>query len=64
MGPSGPRAGSQRAAVGRRVVSVQWGQGTVQPYDGDRVTVLFDHHGYRELFLPAVLQRGLLQTAP
>jgi hypothetical protein len=24
--------------------------------------VLFDEHGYRELFLPVVLERGLLRT--
>jgi ATP-dependent DNA helicase RecQ len=50
-------------AVGTRVVSERWGQGTVQRYDGDQVTVLFDEHGYRELFVPVVLQRGLLHPA-
>jgi ATP-dependent DNA helicase RecQ len=48
-------------AVGTRVVSERWGQGTVQRYDGDHITVLFDEHGYRELFVPAVLERGLLR---
>ena len=50
-------------AVGARVVSERWGQGTVQRYDGDQVTVLFDEHGYRELFVPVVLQRDLLRPA-
>ena len=50
-------------AVGARVVSDRWGQGTVQRYDGDQVTVLFDEHGYRELFVPVVLRRGLLRLA-
>jgi ATP-dependent DNA helicase RecQ len=50
-------------AVGARVVSERWGEGTVQRYDGDEVTVLFDEHGYRELFLPVVLERGLLRPA-
>jgi ATP-dependent DNA helicase RecQ len=50
-------------AVGARVVSERWGQGTVQRYDGDQVTVLFDEHGYRELFLPLVLRRSLLRPA-
>ena len=50
--------------VGTRVVSERWGAGTVQHYDGDSVTVLFDEHGYRELFLPVVLDRGLLQPGP
>jgi ATP-dependent DNA helicase RecQ len=50
-------------AVGTRVVSERWGQGTVQRYDSDQVTVLFDEHGYRELYLPLVLERGLLRPA-
>jgi ATP-dependent DNA helicase RecQ len=50
-------------AVGTRVVSERWGDGTVQRYDGDQVTVLFDEHGYRELFVPVVLERGLLHPA-
>ena len=49
--------------VGTRVVSDRWGEGTVQRYDGDQVTVLFDEHGYRELFVPVVLERGLLHPA-
>ena len=48
-------------AVGARVVSERWGQGTVQRYDGDQITVLFDEHGYRELFVPVVRERGLLR---
>jgi len=36
----------------------------VQRYDGDHVTVLFDEHGYRELYVPVVLERGLLRPAP
>ena len=50
-------------AAGARDVSERWGQGTVQRYDGDQVTVLFDEHGYRELFVPLVLQRSLLRPA-
>ena len=49
-------------AVGARVASEHWGEGTVQRYDGDQVTVLFDEHGYRELYLPVVLERGLLRS--
>jgi ATP-dependent DNA helicase RecQ len=49
--------------VGTRVVSERWGEGTVQRYDGDQMTVLFDEHGYRELFVPAVLERSLLRSA-
>ncbi|HTA00055.1 MAG TPA: RecQ family ATP-dependent DNA helicase [Streptosporangiaceae bacterium] len=50
-------------AVGGRVLSERWGQGTVQRYDGDQVTVLFDEHGYRQLYVPVVLARGLLRPA-
>jgi ATP-dependent DNA helicase RecQ len=49
-------------AVGTRVVSEQWGAGTVQRYDGDQLTVLFDDHGYRDLLLPLVVARGLLRA--
>jgi ATP-dependent DNA helicase RecQ len=49
--------------VDSRVRSEKWGEGTVQRYDGDHVTVLFDEHGYRELYVPAVVQRSLLQPA-
>ena len=67
-GPPGtPSAGATLAevpfAVGARVVSERWGEGTVQRYDGDHVTVLFDEHGYRELSVPVVLQRALLRPA-
>jgi ATP-dependent DNA helicase RecQ len=49
-------------AVGERVVSERWGEGTVQRYDGDQLTVLFDEHGYRDLLLPLVLERRLLRA--
>ena len=49
--------------VGTRVVNDRWGEGTVQRYDADQVTVLFDEHGYRDLYLPVVLERGLLRLA-
>jgi len=35
----------------------------VQRYDADQVTVLFDEHGYRDLYLPVVLEHGLLRLA-
>jgi ATP-dependent DNA helicase RecQ len=50
-------------AVGTRVVSERWGAGTVQRYDGDQVTVLFDEHGYRTLLVSLSVQRGLLRAA-
>jgi len=50
-------------AVGERVISERWGTGTVQRYDGDQLTVLFDEHGYRDLLLPLVIERKLLRRA-
>jgi ATP-dependent DNA helicase RecQ len=49
--------------VGARVASDHWGGGTVQRYDGDQVTVLFDEHGYRDLLVSLVIERGLLRAA-
>jgi ATP-dependent DNA helicase RecQ len=48
--------------VGTRVVSDRWGEGAVQRYDGDQVTVLFDEHGYRDLLVPLVIERRLLRA--
>ena len=44
-------------------MSDRWGEGTVQRYDGDQVTVLFDEHGYRDLLVPLVVERGLLRQS-
>jgi ATP-dependent DNA helicase RecQ len=54
--------GDEPFAVGSRVVSERWGEGTVQRYDGDQLTVLFDDHGYRDLLVPLVVERGLLRS--
>jgi ATP-dependent DNA helicase RecQ len=56
------KSGVEPFAVGGRVVSERWGEGTVQRYDGDQVTVLFDDHGYRDLLVSLVLERGLLRA--
>ena len=50
--------------VGASVASDRWGMGTVQRYDGDQVTVLFDEHGYRDLLVSLVIERGLLRAEP
>jgi len=63
LGPGEGAPAEVPFAVGARVVSERWGEGTVQRYDGDQVTVLFDEHGYRELFVPVVLERSLLRPA-
>jgi ATP-dependent DNA helicase RecQ len=56
------RRGVEPFAVGGRVLSERWGEGTVQRYDGDQVTVLFDDHGYRDLLVSLVVERGLLRA--
>jgi ATP-dependent DNA helicase RecQ len=56
-----PASAIEPFAVGGRVMSDRWGEGTVQRYDGDQLTVLFDDHGYRDLLLPLVLERRLLR---
>jgi ATP-dependent DNA helicase RecQ len=60
LGPA-RETGAEPFAVGERVESDQFGAGTVQRYDGDQMTVLFDDHGYRDLLLPLVLERQLLR---
>ncbi len=57
--PSPPAA--EPFGVGERVTSERWGEGTVQRYDGDQLTVLFDDHGYRDLLVGLVLERQLLR---
>jgi ATP-dependent DNA helicase RecQ len=64
LGPGQAQPADVPFGVGARVLSERWGTGTVQHYDGDSVTVLFDEHGYREMFVPVVLERGLLRSAP
>jgi ATP-dependent DNA helicase RecQ len=63
LAPSDATQAEEPFAVGSRVVSERWGEGTVQRYDGSHVTVLFDEHGYRELSVPVVLERNLLRPA-
>jgi ATP-dependent DNA helicase RecQ len=58
---SAVQPGPEIFPVGARVVSERWGEGTVQRYDGDQVTVLFDDHGYRDLLVSIVAEKGLLR---
>jgi ATP-dependent DNA helicase RecQ len=46
--------------VGSTVTHAEWGEGAVQRYDGDQVTVLFESVGYRTLGVALVQERGLL----
>jgi ATP-dependent DNA helicase RecQ len=56
-----PAAADEPFEVGERVSSEHWGEGTVQRYDGDQMTVLFDDHGYHDLLVPLVVERELLR---
>ena len=47
--------------IGARVATDRWGEGTIQRYDRDQVTVLFDDHGYRDLLLSMLLEKNLLR---
>jgi len=48
-------------ALGGRVEHLEWGEGVVMRYEGDRIVVLFDEVGYRTLALATVAARGLLR---
>ena len=50
-------------AIGARVRHDQWGEGAVQRYENDAMTVLFDDVGYKTLALSVVAERGLLDPA-
>ncbi len=50
-------------AVGARVRHGQWGEGAVQRYEHDSMTVLFDDVGYKTLALSVVSERNLLEPA-
>ncbi|MDX6666466.1 MAG: ATP-dependent helicase RecQ [Solirubrobacteraceae bacterium] len=54
--------GEQPFPIGARVRSGHWGEGTIQRYDRDQVTVLFDDHGYRDLVVSIVLDKELLRA--
>ncbi|MCP2031344.1 ATP-dependent DNA helicase RecQ [Okibacterium sp. HSC-33S16] len=45
------------------VVHTEWGPGTVMRVEDDRLTVFFEHEGYKVLSLELVTENGLLQTA-
>jgi ATP-dependent DNA helicase RecQ len=49
--------------VGARVRHAEWGEGTVQRYETDKMTVLFDEVGYRTLAVDLVVQRALIERA-
>jgi ATP-dependent DNA helicase RecQ len=66
-GRSAPAAAAsdtgQGFAAGIRVKHAEWGPGTVIADEGDRLTVLFDEVGYKELATGVVLGEQLLSRA-
>ncbi len=48
-------------AVGSRVSHAEWGEGTVQGYEGESMLVLFQEAGYRKLAVQLVMDRELLR---
>ena len=47
--------------IGARVATDRWGEGTIQRYDRNQVTILFDDHGYRVLLVSILLEKRLLR---
>jgi ATP-dependent DNA helicase RecQ len=58
--PTAADAGAPAIPAQTRVDHREWGQGVVLDGDDDRITVLFDDHGYRTLSIEAVDRRDLL----
>jgi ATP-dependent DNA helicase RecQ len=56
-------AANEPFAVGSQVAHAEWGVGQVVRYEGDKIVVLFDLVGYKNLALDIVLGRGLLAAA-
>jgi len=49
--------------VGARVAHADWGAGTVQRYEDDKLVVLFDDVGWKTLAVDLVVERRLLSAA-
>jgi ATP-dependent DNA helicase RecQ len=48
--------------IGARVFTDHWGEGTIQRYDREQVTILFDDHGYRDLLVSTLLDKNLIRA--
>jgi ATP-dependent DNA helicase RecQ len=59
-----PSGGEPAVPVHTQVQHSDWGPGTVLDGDQDRITVLFDDHGYRTLSMDAVREHDLLTICP
>jgi ATP-dependent DNA helicase RecQ len=62
-GLAGPAPADEPFPVGARVAHAVWGEGVVQRYEAEAVSVLFDEVGYKTLALDAVEENDLLQPA-
>jgi ATP-dependent DNA helicase RecQ len=62
-GQSRPDVPTGLFSPGERVEHHQWGPGLVLEAEADRLTVLFDEYGYRELATQVVSGRHLLAPA-
>ncbi|HEX6392605.1 MAG TPA: RecQ family ATP-dependent DNA helicase [Acidimicrobiales bacterium] len=58
---SAPPRWQEPFPVGARVATDRWGEGTIQRYDRDQVTILFDDHGYRDLLVSILRDKSLLR---
>jgi ATP-dependent DNA helicase RecQ len=56
-------AGTGAFPVNSAVEHAEWGRGTVMSADEDKLTVVFEDHGYKTLSASAVRRQGLLTTA-
>jgi ATP-dependent DNA helicase RecQ len=50
-------------ATNSRVKHRRWGEGTVTRYEDERVVILFDSVGYKELLSRRAARRGTLEPA-
>ena len=62
-GRSRPSVPAGAFSPGERVEHHDWGPGLVLAAEGDRLTVLFDEYGYRELATEVVTRKHLLTPA-
>jgi ATP-dependent DNA helicase RecQ len=62
-GRSRPTVPAGAFSPGERVEHPRWGPGLVLAAEGDRLTVLFDDYGYRELATQVVSRKHLLTPA-
>ncbi len=47
--------------IGARVATEHRGEGTIQRYDRDQVTILFDDHGYQDVLVSTLLEKNLIR---